>query len=390
MAPVESDPEGWSSNWKILQAKLKAEQATKPTKRNASSQDEQVRKLGEVKRQKIQKIQNSRRRAVGKGGERMGSTFSQYNPLGKGGTTVPSSLGNTPDKVPLNQVNDKQPDPSNRTTRTRVASTSTSQSSLARLSTEHAIPQSSLIAAYGPNNLSSASLSAYTLHHPTTDIPNAGISPSADSLAGKYIGLDCEMVGVGPNPNQDSALARISLVNFHGIQLYDSYVLPKETVTDYRTHVSGITRELLRSARTLEIVQSEVAPLLNGRILVGHALRNDLDALLLGHPRRDIRDTSKYLGYRTLMRTKYPGLKRLAKEVLGVDIQSGEHSSVEDARVAMWLYRTEKEGFEREHAKQWGVERVRGPQKEGESEDGVPVGGENRVRNRRGKKKRKK
>ncbi|KAH9640133.1 hypothetical protein HF086_002793 [Spodoptera exigua] len=33
-----------------------------------------------------------------------------------------------------------------------------------------------------------------------------------------------------------------------------------------------------------------------------------------------------------------PSLKRLAKEILGIDIQSGEHSSVEDARAAMQLY----------------------------------------------------
>lgn len=33
-----------------------------------------------------------------------------------------------------------------------------------------------------------------------------------------------------------------------------------------------------------------------------------------------------------------PSLKRLAKELLNIDIQSGEHSSVEDARAAMQLY----------------------------------------------------
>ena len=61
------------------------------------------------------------------------------------------------------------------------------------------------------------------------------------------------------------------------------------------------------------------------------------------------------------MGTKYPSLKRLAKEVLGVDVQGGEHSSVEDARVAMWLYRREKEGFEREWMRRWGaVEKGRG------------------------------
>ena len=40
------------------------------------------------------------------------------------------------------------------------------------------------------------------------------------------------------------------------------------------------------------------------------------------------RDTSKYSPLQGLARTKRPGLKTLAKLVLGVDIQSGEHSSV--------------------------------------------------------------
>lgn len=40
------------------------------------------------------------------------------------------------------------------------------------------------------------------------------------------------------------------------------------------------------------------------------------------------RDTSKYAPLQGLARTKRPGLKTLAKLVLGVDIQSGEHSSV--------------------------------------------------------------
>lgn len=40
------------------------------------------------------------------------------------------------------------------------------------------------------------------------------------------------------------------------------------------------------------------------------------------------RDTAKYAPLQGLARTKKPGLKTLAKLCLGVDIQSGEHSSV--------------------------------------------------------------
>ena len=58
------------------------------------------------------------------------------------------------------------------------------------------------------------------------------------------VAMDCEMVGVGAD-GKDSILARVSLVNHFGVCLYDKFVLPREKVTDYRTFVSGVTKENL-------------------------------------------------------------------------------------------------------------------------------------------------
>ena len=55
----------------------------------------------------------------------------------------------------------------------------------------------------------------------------------------KAVGMDCEMVGVGFK-GEESVLARVSIVNHFGHCVYDKYVKPREKVTDYRTHVSGI------------------------------------------------------------------------------------------------------------------------------------------------------
>ena len=63
--------------------------------------------------------------------------------------------------------------------------------------------------------------------------------------AGKCVGMDCEMVGTGPDASF-SMLARCSLVNHHGNVLYDSFVAPMDTITDYRTSVSGVTPSDLR------------------------------------------------------------------------------------------------------------------------------------------------
>lgn len=81
-------------------------------------------------------------------------------------------------------------------------------------------------------------------------------------------------------------------------------------------------------AFSLEEVQQKVSDLMLNRILVGHAIQNDLRALLLSHPQRDIRDTSRHPSFRKLSKGKTPGLKKLAKEILHIDIQGGEHSSV--------------------------------------------------------------
>ena len=190
----------------------------------------------------------------------------------------------------------------------------------------------------------------------SSDIPNLGISPPEllKQHLGKYLALDTESVGISHRPPNDvSVVARVSLVSYTGAQIYDSYVLPHPEgakVTDYRTHVSGMTAELLRHgvARSFNEVQAEVARLLEGRLLVGHALRNDLDGLMLRHSATDVRDTARYRKYRAFTGGTTPSLKRLAKDVLGWEIQSGIHSSVVDARVSMALFRREKVGMDAE------------------------------------------
>ena len=47
------------------------------------------------------------------------------------------------------------------------------------------------------------------------------------------------MVGVGINASE-SSLARVSLVNYHGVVIMDEYVRQRERVVDYRTRWSGI------------------------------------------------------------------------------------------------------------------------------------------------------
>lgn len=78
---------------------------------------------------------------------------------------------------------------------------------------------------------------------------------------------------------------------------------------------------------------------ITGKILVGHAIRNDLAVLHIKHPQSCIRDTSCYKPLcRLVANGRTPSLKRLTQAILGKEIQTGEHNSVEDARAAMSIY----------------------------------------------------
>ena len=124
----------------------------------------------------------------------------------------------------------------------------------------------------------------------------------------KYVAMDCEMVGVGCGGFQ-SSLARVVMVDWNGQVLLDQYVRPSEPVTDYRTFVSGITKQELEqdSVVDLDTCRTKVLEILqqdndhhdhhNERILVGHGLKSDLMALGIRYPWYLIRDTAKWEPY---------------------------------------------------------------------------------------------
>ncbi|KAF3952788.1 hypothetical protein ACB098_06G074000 [Castanea mollissima] len=182
---------------------------------------------------------------------------------------------------------------------------------------------------------------------PDAELDDSRINPlvpiNDDSSVTDVIGMDCEMVGVGQG--NKSALGRVSLVNKWGNVIYDEFVCPIERVVDFRTEISGIRPQDLRKAKDFQVVQKTVAEIMKGRILVGHALHNDLKVLLLSHPKKDLRDTSEYQPF--LKEGGRRALRYLAAEFLGVQIQNGEHCPIDDARAAMLLYQKNRKVWEK-------------------------------------------
>lgn len=170
-----------------------------------------------------------------------------------------------------------------------------------------------------------------------------GLATHASILA-----LDCEMVGVGPGGVR-SALAQVVIVDWSGQCVYSTYAKPAEAVTDFRTAVSGVLPKHLANARPFALVQRDVSSLIKGKVLVGHALHNDLKALLLTHPWTHTRDTATYqpfcrLGWDGAPRARK--LSQLAAENLGLEIQGGNHDPAEDARAALALYKLRRREWE--------------------------------------------
>ncbi|XP_061381709.1 apoptosis-enhancing nuclease-like [Danaus plexippus] len=149
----------------------------------------------------------------------------------------------------------------------------------------------------------------------------------------RVIALDCEMVASGNR----SLLAKVSVVDEYCDVLLNCYVKPTAIVTDYRTGLHGIDKHDLETGRPFDSVRGEVANLLSGKILVGHSLHFDLQALNLSHPENDTRDFAKNPRF---MKNGQPrALKDLAREFLQKSIQVNLHDSLEDARTCMQLYK---------------------------------------------------
>ncbi|XP_038832623.1 interferon-stimulated 20 kDa exonuclease-like 2 [Salvelinus namaycush] len=177
----------------------------------------------------------------------------------------------------------------------------------------------------------------------------SGSAPLCNPL--KYLALDCEMVGTGPK-GRNSELARCSIVSYDGDVVYDRYIKPTNPVTDYRTRWSGISWHQLVKAMPFQHARKEILKILAGKVVIGHAVHNDFKSLSYSHPAVLTRDTSRI----PLLNQKagFPekdvaSLKRLTKALFNRNIQTGKkgHSSVEDAKATMELYKVVEVEWER-------------------------------------------
>eukprot|EP00929_Paragymnodinium_shiwhaense_P082802 TRINITY_DN43822_c0_g1_i2.p2 TRINITY_DN43822_c0_g1~~TRINITY_DN43822_c0_g1_i2.p2 ORF type:complete len:254 (+),score=62.09 TRINITY_DN43822_c0_g1_i2:64-825(+) len=185
----------------------------------------------------------------------------------------------------------------------------------------------------------------------------------------RVVALDCEMAGVG-NRGRKSVLVRVSVVGRSGEVLMDVLVRPSGPVTDWRTHVTGIdaqsyevpTGDLPSEVLCEEEAVARANSLLDAAVVVGHDLRHDFKLLGRHHHRHLLlRDTA----FCPLLRAGLETSRRLGGSVALTALveawlpddpfrEAGIHSSVQDARAAMLLYRLIAPQWEEYVHKKWG------------------------------------
>ncbi len=189
----------------------------------------------------------------------------------------------------------------------------------------------------------------------------------------RKIAIDCEMM----QSNIGQVLGRVSVVDYEGATIFDTFVCYPEpiTITNTDKQFSGIDLNDIdpqNGAQPFSEVQAHLVELLRDRIVIGHDIQKDLKVIsmdlpshilrLQGFARRltpvtfdiTVRDTQKYSRYRQYANPSAhqgPSLKNLALEVLGRPIKQGRVSSVEDAIATMEVYRKAEADIEQEQGK---------------------------------------
>ena len=159
----------------------------------------------------------------------------------------------------------------------------------------------------------------------------------------KIIAFDCEFVG---GTHVEDLLGRVVIINKNFQVIYDEYVKQKpDEVMNYRTPITGLTEESLKSGKCIEKIRYEVQQIfISADIIVGHSIHNDLDILGLYPRNYKIRDTQTYPFFRKVTGLVAPSLSHVTQKILGVNLKvlrnyrGGVHCPEEDCQYTLKLY----------------------------------------------------
>ncbi|KAF8529499.1 hypothetical protein JB92DRAFT_2696284 [Gautieria morchelliformis] len=175
---------------------------------------------------------------------------------------------------------------------------------------------------------------------------SAASQSSCSVSVSRFVTLSTLCVGTGTG-GSTNMLARVTITDFQGQTLMDTYVLPTMPVVDYRTASTGIDANALsaNSACNFSKAQRYVAELIRGRIVIGYCLWSYVSFyLVLGitHPAAMTRDVALFMPFRAAIGKPKQmfGLPTLMHHLMRRQIQMGRLDSLENGRAALDLYRS--------------------------------------------------
>ncbi|KAK4260120.1 hypothetical protein QN277_003277 [Acacia crassicarpa] len=152
----------------------------------------------------------------------------------------------------------------------------------------------------------------------------------------KMVAIDCEMVLC---EDGTEAVVSVCVVDRNLKVKLKKLVQPNKAIAYYRSEITGVyTQDLEGVTCSLAKIQKSLSKMLmDGTILVGHSLHNDLRALKLDYVR--VIDTSYIFQYSDCNAHRRPSLNTLCKAVLGYELREtgASHNCLDDAMTAMKL-----------------------------------------------------
>ncbi|KAF9505814.1 hypothetical protein BS47DRAFT_492039 [Hydnum rufescens UP504] len=170
----------------------------------------------------------------------------------------------------------------------------------------------------------------------------------SSTVGKKWVSLSTQCVGAGEGGTV-SMLARVSLVDYRGKTIVDTYVKPTMPVVSYRTPYTGIEAHHLENGVPFNHALALVTSSVDGKIVVGHSLWQDFYALGIAHPASDTRDNALFLPFRAALSTmnSVVGLETLMYRLMRRLISTEHVNSLENARACMDLFRSAQDEWER-------------------------------------------
>ncbi|KAJ3827406.1 hypothetical protein EV361DRAFT_110577 [Lentinula raphanica] len=150
-------------------------------------------------------------------------------------------------------------------------------------------------------------------------------------------------------------VARVSVVDYRGSVLMDTFVRPTHYVQSFRFSETNIQLSDITNAPPFDEIRNRVASLIKSKIIVGHSLWLFLSIMGLSHSALETRDLALFRPFRRkLYSSRIVDLPTLVHVYMGRNIRLGVEDSLENARACIDLFRSCEAQFEHViHAGSW-------------------------------------